>query len=160
MKRMIGYVAFGLIFCVVLGATPISGPGGPFGPVQPVRPSIYRGHDTHVINMVTGEDYYSGYGVATCAGRVEQEGTGFVDISTMSFTLAGTITTASGDTIFWTADTVMGPDMVLVFAGGTGRFEDAYGELSSWEFTDMEQVVEGDYLIITFNSVATGWIRY
>jgi hypothetical protein len=130
------------------------------GPAQPARPSIYRGSDTHVINMVTGEDHYSGHGVATCIGRAEQEGTGFVDLSTMSFSLAGTITTASGDTIFWTADTVMGPDMVLLFAGGTGRFEDAYGELSSWEFTDMEQVVEGDNLIITFNSVATGWIRY
>jgi hypothetical protein len=160
MKRMIGYVAFGLVFCVVLGATPVSGPVGPFGPVQPTRPLIYRGHDTHVINMMTGADHYSGYGVATHIGQVEQEGTGSVDLTTMSFTVAGIVTTASGDTVFWTGSGVMGPDMVLVFEGGTGRFEDAYGELSSWEFTDVEQIVDGDYLIMTFNSVATGWVSY
>ncbi len=153
MKR-IGCAVLGLAACVVLLAAATG------DPPAPIRPLLYLGNDTHVIHLLTGEDNYSGFGVASTVGQVEQEGTGFLDLNTMSFALEGTVTTPSGDQIFWTGSGVMGPDMVLVFDGGTGRFENTHGELNSWEFTNMQQVVEWPFLTITFESKATGWTSY
>ncbi len=160
MKRTIGCALLGFVISVAAQAT-----AGDLR--RPLRPFLYLGHDTHVINLVTGEDTYTGYGECSTIGRTEQEATGWVDPQTVLnppihlLGAEGTVTTPSGDLIFWTAeDGFIGPNMVLSFEGGTGRFEHVEGELNSWEFTNVQLVVEGPIVTITFQSRATGWIRY
>ena len=154
MTRVFEWVALGLIFCAVFT---VAVPGARSGERQPYD---YRASETIVINLTTGQAVYSGSGVASHVGHFENEATGQVEPTTMSFQAAGTLTAADGDQIYWTASGVLGGDMLIVLDNGTGRFLNVSGELSSWETTNLVTKQENGFLTLTYDSAATGWISY
>jgi hypothetical protein len=67
-------------------------------------------------------------------GRSSNKGLGMLDIIAGTVTGSGTVTSANGDQLYWVATgTSLGPsgpvDLTLHWAGGTGRFDAAVGEI-------------------------------
>ena len=153
MKRLVGFAAVALTLCMFLTAT--AGDKG----VPVTRPYWFHGHSTFVINLQTGEVTYSGIGEAAHVGRAENVASGYIDPNDVLH-LVGTVTSASGENIFWTVDDVQGPNTLLVLTGGTGRFEGVTGELNSWQTENEVQLLEWPLLTITSDQTAWGWISY
>lgn len=108
-------------------------------------------------------DFLSEVGVGTHIGRSTNYGFGLVDLVSGVISGSGCLATASKDLVYWVAtgsvDLATGTAPVTVhFAGGTGRFEAAVGEMSG-TFTP---VWEDGPLVLhsTFDWRATGTIWY
>lgn len=125
-------------------------------------PHIYRGHEIIRIDMQTGGTTYSGSGECTHTGTFQNAGTGQSNLQTGDFTLTGALTAADGSRIEWTGggNLLVPGDYYIALTGGSGRFENATGELPTWGAANMTQVIDAGFLIITFDSSATGWISF
>jgi hypothetical protein len=161
MKRMIACAAVGLALAMVLQATATTGPSAPVGPVHPVLSYTFWGNATMVINLADGAAEYWDSGWGTHVGKEENHAIGYLDLTTLSFYgVEGVVTAASGDQIFYDASGPLGGDLLVTITGGTGRFEDVSGELTSWVYRNVVQAQEGYILTITYSYTATGWISY
>jgi hypothetical protein len=154
MKPMVVCTARTLILFLILTAAATSAMSGDH------KPFAYRATETIVVSLATGQTNYSGSGQATHAGRFINEGTGQADLTTMAYEAQGTLTAADGDQIFWVGRGILGGSMQVTIKGGTGRFANATGELPSWQVSNEATAQENGYLVLSYDSVAEGWISY
>jgi len=120
---------------------------------QVTRPFKAQSNATQVVNLMTGDWLFEEWGEGTHTGRYTNEGSGHPGYG------SGVLTAADGDQIFWDVTQVGGNPPVVVFTGGTGRFENASGELTG-ETSNMEVVIDWPTMTITATVHYTGWIRY
>ena len=75
-----------------------------------------------------GNYEFTDEGLASHTGRFSNTGSGVVNLATGEFLSGtGTVIAANGDTLNWTVGTVDGTPNMVVYTGGTGRFEGLRG---------------------------------
>ncbi len=99
------------------------------------------------------------------AGRYTNQGSGLVDPATGTVTAMGTVTTANTDLLYWVVEGSMDLktgvfDASVHFAGGTGRFQDAVGDLGGQITEKMEPTEDPMVFLAKFSYSAKGTIRY
>ena len=95
-------------------------------------------------------------GEATHVGRFTASGEGTIDLSSGHLEGSGCDTAANGDKVFWDITGEGSNPTILIFTGGTGRFEGASGSFTI-TVTAQTQQIEPPLLIIaeTFSGIGT-----
>jgi hypothetical protein len=135
-------------------------------------PMTWRATRTELMTLypfTMGFEIAQEVGVGTHIGRSTNTGVGFLvptDPQTGSVTGTGCLTAANGDLVYWVVTgsvDLTGQNGAAVsgyFAGGTGRFEYAVGQMDGTLLAQFLPTSDPNVLSATFSYMMTGNIRY
>ncbi len=174
MKRMIGCAALVLALGVLVHVTATGQDSGPVPSAWDVSglvpvtatgqdsgqmPYTFRASATLTIDTTTGYAVYVDSGSGTHIGPETNFAPAFLDQNGI-LSGTGTVTTSNGDQIFYDAVGPLGGQLLVTITGGTGRFANVSGELTSWTYENIQISYHGPLMIIRYDSTAEGWISY
>ena len=121
------------------------------------RPFKNHANATWVLSLQDGSGEGQEWGEGTHVGRYTNQSSAIWDLDPAHFGIVsgqGTLTAANGDEVFW----VMTPEKpgVVQTTGGTGRFENATGEITAVSLTVLSVDVDLDTLTMTMTLTYTG----
>ena len=123
---------------------------------RPVK--IIEGHLTITVDPLTGVYHFTDWGLATHTGLFSNTGSGILNLATGEF-LSGTglVVAANGDTLSW----MVGDPNMVVYTGGTGRFQGVTGGFLAVITSVTLLSVNGDgTLTLAIDYVGNGTITY
>jgi len=122
------------------------------------RPGQNHGNITAVMELATGLCDFSDWGESTHVGRYSA--TGWAQMGPTGTFIAGqgTVVAANGDTLDWEIDGTSG---VIVWTGGTGRFEGATGGFVATDIVQQPPVDNGDGTVtLRMTYIGVGELTY